>query len=82
MRLDVPSWKELTVLGPRSLFGRRRVIISAARRLALHGLSLSIEVQGRRFLSLGDDVKPTLLSRALGLGPVYLSVSALFNAGR
>jgi hypothetical protein len=82
LRLDVPGWEEVSGIGPRSFFGRRRVIISAARRLAMHGVSLDIELQGRWFLSLGDEVKPSMLSRALGLGPVNLSVTALFYAWR
>lgn len=82
LRLNVPGWEDLKSLGPHSFVARRRVIILAARRLAMLGLSLNIELQGRQLLSLGRNVNPTLLSRVLGLGSVYIPVSALLTAWR
>lgn len=82
LRLVVPNWQDLVVIGPQSLAGRRRVMVSAARRLALLGLSLDIVLQGRQLLSVGDKVKPTWLSRVLGLGSVHLPVSALLTVWR
>ena len=46
------------------------------------GLSLDVVLQGQQLLRLGGDVKPTWLSRVLGLGHVYLPVSALLTAWR
>jgi len=82
LRFDVPGWEDLNSFGPRSLVARRRVIILAAQRLAMVGLSLNIELQGRQLLSLGRNVSPTFLSRVLGLGSVYLPVWALLTAWR
>ena len=82
LRLDVPRWKDLTGLGPQSLLARRRIIISTARRLTMLGLSLDVAVQGRQLFRLGGNVRSSWLSRLLGLGPVYLPVSALLTAWR
>ena len=82
LRLDVPRWKDLTGLGPQAFLARRRLIISTAQRLTMLGLSLDIALQGRSLFRLGGDVRPTWLSRVLGLGSVYLPVSALLTAWR
>lgn len=82
LRLDVPRWKDLTGLGPRSFVARRRLIISTARRLTMLGLSLDISLKGRQLFRLGGDVEPSWLSRVLGLGSVYVPVSALLAAWR
>ena len=82
LRLDVPRWKDLTGLGPQSFLARRRLIVSTARRLATLGLSLDIALKGQQLFRLGSDVRPTWLSRVLGLGSVYLPASALFAAVR
>ena len=82
LRLNVPGWEDLKSLGPQSFVARRLAIILAARRLTVLGLSLNIEIRGRHLLSLGRNVNPTLLSRVLGLGSVYIPVSAFFAALR
>lgn len=79
--LDVPGWPELRALAPRTLSSRRKAIVASARQLVPLGIALNVNLRGRRLCSFGAGVRPTLLSRALGLGPVNLRLSALVCAG-
>lgn len=79
LRLSAPGWTELRQLGPRSLITQRRTLKATVRALNVLGLTLNIDVAGRRAFQFGTGVRTTLLARLLGLTSAEIPFSTLFN---
>ena len=77
LRVDVPGWREIRALAPRSSRARARAIRLLAAILSSYGLTLSMESAGRPVIQLGCNVRPTILARLLGLAPARIPVSAI-----
>ena len=77
LRLDLPGWREARAVAPRSFRGRKQALGFLAKRLATHGLTLSVESAGKPVLQLGYETTPNWLARLLGLSPAYVPVSAI-----
>ena len=77
LRLDLPGWREARAVAPRSFRGRKQVLSFLAKRLAAHGLTLSVESAGKVVLRLDHETPPNWLARLLGLAPAYVPVSAI-----
>ena len=77
IRLELPGWRTVRELMPRSFRGRRRALHLLANLFATHGLTFSLESGGKLILRFGHNVPPSWLARLLGLAPAYVPVSAI-----
>ena len=77
LRLDVPTWTELSALVPQTRGTRSRLLRRAGVLLSTHGLTLRVESGGRTCFELGAAIRPNWLSRLLRLAPGRLSLSAI-----
>lgn len=77
LRLDVPRCVKVRPLLPRSFRGRRQIIRFAAKALATHGLTLTVESAGKAVLRIGYNPTSSWLARLLGLAPAFIPVSAV-----
>ena len=77
IRLELPGWRTVRELMPRSFRGRRRALHLLANLFATHGLTFSLESGGKPILRFGHNVPPSWLARLLGLAPAYVPVSAI-----
>ncbi|MEE4161509.1 MAG: hypothetical protein V2I25_03315 [Woeseiaceae bacterium] len=77
LRLDVPTWSELSALVPRARGTRSRLLRVVGELLSSHGLTLRLESGGRTFFELGATVRPNWLARLFRLAPARLQLSAI-----
>ena len=82
LRLAAPGWANLARLGPRSLLAQRRMLATAIGGLRALGLTLDVDVDGRRAFGIGDGVKTTLLARLLGLNSTDIRFSNVVSVLR
>jgi hypothetical protein len=68
LRLDIPAWDDLSTLTPTSFSATRRFVRSASSALLTTGLRFELSVDGKLAVAIGTGVRPSLVSRILGLG--------------
>lgn len=74
LRLDISGWDDLSGVTPTSFSSTRRFVRAASSTLLTTGLRFELSVDGKSAVAIGTDVRPSLISRLLGLGSARIAL--------
>jgi len=77
LRLNVPGWRDLVAVVPRSARFRGQSIRALGNVLSTCDLALSVESAGSVVCRVGRNVRRNWIARLLGLAPARIPVTAV-----